>query len=551
MKEENLTEKELDVLAYFIEAESFVMNNHQKFLENPIIFECEDGKEHYLAYPAKVAKDFHKIIYKEISKKWAGTVCNSLYEKGILDYEEIKPPRQRNTTEHYFLKSNLEAFRTVANYITKNTEGWYCKQLFSKAYFQQNISEQLVQEVMAEKKVEIGRDIDFWHWKPTEAEQLFAECKRANEASFDKYIQNRVIEKYYQKKSTSFPPGILLRFPVLNMNKEGKNNLSTNNYQKIVELNKRSFGEYTSLQHTRSGIIEHYTKFQRRNWILPLLALIKSSPIALQEFLNGDWDCSSKSCCSYSKEGSENFKYHFFRLLFATISDLALTRDVENSDVSFAEFRSSSRHKNEKDNYLLKISMKSWLNTYFDGGFDTQHNYIGTAEGDIFETPDETYYWAKAWIDYPNKHSSHFLGLKDIINFEQFVDRLLEENNQMGRFIFERIANYMKNILLYLKALDKIPEALKEDLLFEINDIIFDNDFSKEQLYDDSEISDYTKHEINHLRQSEESDFYEQSLIHSMKNGVNRLILEDVFEGIIAKNSWRLNREKEGEENDW
>lgn len=560
MKEDGLSEKELQVLTFFITTESFVMDNQQKFLEKPIIFECKDGKEHYLAYPAKVAKDFSKTVYKKISKKWAGTVCSSLYEKGILNYEERKPPRQKNTTEHYFLKSDLESFRKITNYIVKDTESWECKNLFSKAYFQKNINENLIKEIMAEKKVEIGRDFDFWHWKPSEAEQLFAECNRSKEASFDEYIQKRITENYYSKDSSpslsssslpSFSPGIMLRLPIFKINKKGKDNLSTKSYQKLLELNKHSSKDYPSLKHNKSGIIEHYTKFQRRKWIIPLLALIKSSPIALQEFLNGDWDCSDKNYCSYSKEGRVNFEYPFFRLLFAAISDIALTRDVENGDVSFAELRSSSNHKSEMNNYLLKISMKSWLNVYFDGGFNTHHDYYGTESGDVFESPNETYYWAKAWIDYPAKFSSHFLGLKDITNFEAFVDKLIDKDNQMGKFIFDNIANYMKNILLNLKALDEIPESLKEDLLFEINDIIFDNDFSKEKLYDDSEISEYTKHEIDHLRQSEESDFYEQSLIHLMKNGVNRLILEDVFEGIIDKNSWRLNREKEGEENDW
>ena len=556
MNKKELTEKELLVLTYFIENESAVMFNQKWTLNKPIILECKDGKEHFLAYPTKIVNDLKaKKSYKTISKKWAIKVCTSLCEFGILDYEKLKAPRQKNPTEHYFLKSNLEAFREITRYIAENTGKWENKSLFSKAYFQQNINDSLIEEVMSEKKIEICRNLDFWNWEPVEAEYLFGKCARIKESSFDEYIEKMIMEKYCPKEPPSFFSGISFRLPVFKENPIAKNKLRTEQLQILKKLNKTTFKDYPSLEFRHSGIIEHYMKLQKQKWIIPLLALIKSSPMALAEFLYGKWDCfdyDKASYMCYSKEGVDNFRYPFFRLLFVAISDIALTRDVETTDVQYAEFRSSSSRRSEKTNYLLRINMKSGLNVYFDGGFDTSHDYIGTESGDVFETPDEQIYWAKAWINYPaGFYSAAFLQSKDITNFEFFVEKLIDENDPMGKFLFDRLANYMKNILLHFSILNEIPDSLKEDILFEINEIIFSTDFSRELMCCENKLSDYTKKEIEKLKQSETSDFFDSNLIYFIKNTVNRLILEDVFEGIIVKNPKRLNEEKMGGENGW
>lgn len=552
MKVKELTEKELLVLTYFIENESAAMSDLDWELNKPIILECKDEKKHFLAYPAKIVNDLKaKKSYKTISKKWAIEVCNALCKASILDYEELKAPRQKNPTEHYFLKSNLEAFRKVTRYVNENAQEWEKRFLFSKAYFQQNINDSLIEEVMSEKKVEMCRSLDFWNWEPFEAELLFGKCSRIKEITFEEYIKKMIMEKYCSKESSSPFSNIHLRLPVFKEGPVAKNKLRTEKLEILKKLNKTTFKDYPSLKFQQSGIIEHYMKLQKQKWIIPLLALIKSSPMALAEFLYGKWDCpdyDAATCICYSKEGVDNFRYSFFRLLFVAISDIALTRDVETTDVQYAEFRSSSSHRSEKTNHLLRIAMKSGFNVYFDGGFDTNHYGIGTESGDVIEMPDEKFYWAKAWINYPTFFSTTFLKLKDIVNFELFVKKLINKNDPMGRFLFNRLANYMKNILLHFSILNKVPDSLKEDFLFEINEIIFSTDFSRESVYCENKLSDYTRNEIKQLWQSETSTFFDPNLIHFIKNSVNRLILEDVCEGIIVKNSMRLNKEKEGEE---
>lgn len=71
------------------------------------------------AYPAKIERE----LSKNISRNWASRICRKFHKAGIMDYKKIKPPRQKNKTESYFLKEDIEAFKTIAFHFLNDKKG--------------------------------------------------------------------------------------------------------------------------------------------------------------------------------------------------------------------------------------------------------------------------------------------------------------------------------------------------------------------------------------------------------------------------------------------
>lgn len=521
-----LTDKECIVLQYFIENESHLLEGHETCLKSAIIYKCKDGKKHFLAYPAKIEKDkkSHSIT---ISKRWAGIICKSFYEKGILDFEEHRPPRQKNLTEYYYLNYDIESFKRIFRYIMANSDYRMMHYFLSLKFFQDNLNELFIKNILHEKKVEMRRSIDVWDWEPSEARSLFKHLSQNQNSSFEEYILLMFRERYFQDKNISlFPPTICFHLPVLTEDN------SNEQIKLIKQTNQETFNEHSLLEYKISGIIDHYNRLQKNMWIIPLLSLIQSSPKALEELLYGDWKINDSYDFVFSRKGSSSFEYPFFRILFAAVSDISVTRKVENVNIESAVFRSKSQKYSDKSNWLLKISTKFGINVYFDGGFSTYRNYTGSENGDIFEWPEESYYWAKAWIDYSMYGMS--LKFEDVLDFDALIRRILKLDI-IGKFLFSRLPNYIKNILLNYDAIMEKPDNFKKDIACELNRIMFSYNFIKEIEFRSLNLTEYTIRQIENVRKIEINECYpKESKIYSIYK-INRLIIEDAYEKLIRK----------------
>ena len=156
MNIEDLTEKEHTVLTYFIENENDLL--HSKSFGMPLknnitIKECKDGDVHFLAYAAKIEKD----TKKKVSKVWVSKICKEFEAEGILDHESIRPPRQKNETEYYYIKSDYTALSKIVRALTESKISKNDYWIFSKLFFQWKIDEKFVQKVLAEKHVSVRK----------------------------------------------------------------------------------------------------------------------------------------------------------------------------------------------------------------------------------------------------------------------------------------------------------------------------------------------------------------------------------------------------------
>ena len=80
-----------------------------------------------------------------------------LRDPGIL-HTEVKPPRQKYETEHYFLKRDLATLRRVVGLVTGHAKREDRHWLSGYRYFRIFVNEAIVREVLREKNVEDVED---------------------------------------------------------------------------------------------------------------------------------------------------------------------------------------------------------------------------------------------------------------------------------------------------------------------------------------------------------------------------------------------------------
>lgn len=533
MDAERLTEKEFEVLLYFIDNESGWKRGSSK----PIITICKDEKKHFMAYPAKIEKD----LGKEISRVWAANICKKLEERGILDHENLLPPRQKNKTEHYYLRSDFLAFSKVIKAIVDTATSKDRVWIFARSYFQKNINESLVKNVLAERNVVTGRNLDLWLWKPVEAQNLFDKYFKENveskKISFKEYIQKMVQHGPIKDGMYWSPPSFCLRMPVFS-----DEMLGNEQFNVLIEKNRDVFERYPLLKSYRSGIEDYYKNGQYENLVLPLLALIKASPNALVEFLHGEWKPSESDSCSfisYSRDGIGLPQYQLFKILFTAISDIALTRSIPGGgEDKYAVLRPNP-------NSLLSIPLNNY-NVYFDAGFSTKEDYVAISDEDLILVPDKNYYWVKSWIEIDPKYDAFFLNHNCIGNYEAFIKKLVDKNDKISNYIFNKFSNAMKNILYNIYLQNSIPEELQKKLLYELNFVILNNN-----LYEDISkvtiLSDYTKRKYEAYKNL--LKYCDKTIILYDLKELNLSILVDIFPDQIVKRDYGVEIEylKKGE----
>ena len=522
MDTHRLTEKEFEVLLYFIHNESGLKSG------KPIIKICKDENKHYMAYPTKIEKD----LRKKISRVWAANICKKLEKKGMLDHEDMLPPRQKNKTEHYYLRSDYHALSKVIKAIVDTATSKDKVWIFAQNYFQKNINESLIKKVLAERNVVIGRKLDLWLWKPSEAQNLFDKYFKENvdseKISFKEYIQKMVQHGPIKDGMCWSAPSFCLRLPVFTDEMPITEQLNV-----LIEQNRDVFERYPLLKSYLSGIEEYYKNRQYEDLILPILALIKASPNALAEFLHGEWKPSESDSCSficYSRDGLKPIEYYLFNILFIAISDIAVTRSIpEGGEDKYVVLRPNPKS-------LLLIPLSNY-NVYFDAGFSTKEDYIGA---DLILVPDKNYYWVKSWVEINPTYNTYFLNHNDIKNYESFIKKLVDTNDEICQYIFNKFSNVMKNILNNIDLQNPIQEDLQKKLLYELNLIILDNNMY-EVVSKHTKLSDYIIHKYEDYKNL--SKFYNGHNIIWALTELNISLLETIFPEQIIKRDYGVEIE--------
>lgn len=388
MEPDQKTRQKWEVLWYFVQNTGNILDNIDN-VKCGVVLERETGEKRFYSYPSRIHADFENPHFsygrKSITKDWARVICENLSELGILDHDDIRAPRQRSPTPHYYLKPGVEPFLKVMEFLLDPPEQWMVWSTLSNGYVQQHLNAELVRYVLAARGAEMWRSIPVWEWGAAEAPKVFEyyyqhknQGREPAPCSFEEYVREmwRSHERGKPFSLFSFPPTIPLRLPVF------PEHLSDNERMNaIAERNRGWLKDYPQIESLRSAIGEHYALYEHEKWVLPILALIRASPEALKEFLFGDWGpygLEPNSSYRFTADGTGCMQYSLFRLLFTAIRDLAMTRNIEYDRlVQFVRFRPDFRRYSyrmrEGHSALMEIDLANLMTVSYDGSFDTDH----------------------------------------------------------------------------------------------------------------------------------------------------------------------------------
>ena len=312
----------------------------------------------YSTYPAEIEK---RIIPK-ISRVGATLACKQLVELGILELENKRSPTWSESTPHFSLREDREAFLNLTkNYFLTLVKfypySWqsYASTFMNSPYVRRQVNSDLVRDILSTKKIEmplymkIGTEIK-------NQEVVFERFRDSISISFPMMPQHATIEEM-SSKVTMYSDELT-------------------DYQKEVIPN---------------IIRNHYREIEEKTLILPILALLQISPSALEFFLSA-WkpymlDEGVVSFAS-SSQGFDMIEHVLFRLVWGTINDLSLTRAVPDmGNVFMAEISGGNTHSG-KSAPLLRVMCHDHLLFEYEAGFDTEHLIYGEELVEVETNPE-------------------------------------------------------------------------------------------------------------------------------------------------------------------
>jgi hypothetical protein len=477
VNENSLTEKEWIVLNYFIEKDSQAI---QKWLlGNKIKIE---PYQHFIAYPAKIESDLDNV-----TRPTAGKACKKFLKIGIFNTEKKRPNFKGGETDYYSLKSDLQTIRQLVQLIMEKKDSSEIIKIIGNHYFMHNVNDSLVKEVLYEKHVKISRYLSFLEWDVKEGELIynqhteiiykgldnseltfnndvkrmindFEDSQNRYEKSYLKRLHNSCNEfleiynddsddemryisnKFHVAKNrflsenitrTMNELSIFIDLPVFN------ENISNEQMFEIKKMNVDLFKRYSNLQNYRSGFENHYNNFQYKNLILPLLSIIQTSPKALAEFLNGNWESFTADF-----DFNNNMKCEFIsNLSLIAIKDILNTFQVpKNSIVKHAYLGKLPPNANPDTDITKSLRLK--LKNLYEISLNLKFLISS-------ETPSSSSIEINDFVNISSNVSFYLLAVKDITNARNLIIKLKDENDPVYSHIRNKLSYFVQNLILH------------------------------------------------------------------------------------------------------
>ncbi len=436
MEPEEMTKQKWEVLWYFV-VNAGVSTKPGLQKGCGVRYPTESGGVRFYSYPSRIHEDFGTSYLPQgkasISKDWAGKICEDLYALGILGSVMIRAPRQSGKTPHYYLLEGYEPYLRILKYLFRMVKDPGMQRALMNTYVIEHTNAGLVRYILSTKGVEIQRSIPVRDWDAYEAPKVFEQYFRTESAkespppcSFDAYILEQ----------SACSPVVTLRLPVF------PDGVSDEQRMTAIEYGNREIFERNSwLKWHSTGIWEHYLRFEYQHYILPILALIRASPAALEYFLFGDW-----------KPHSGSLDYPLFTLMFTAVRDLALVRDVEHDPmvemVRFHPGHAASRNDSETGSALLEIDLENGRTISYDGAFTTDQRPPAIRDP-IATRPDrEANYFFRSWVTISTSGPDGVLFTSEELTAAlRFFRHLRDIRTLAARDILGRLSHRVQNII--------------------------------------------------------------------------------------------------------
>lgn len=236
---------------------------------------------------------------------------------------------------------------------------------------------------------------------------------------------------------------------------------------------------------------EHYSVFQYEKLILPILALIQSSPVALNEFLNGEWDSFELSFAGdQQKTQNSGFLVKLIHIAFIDlISKPHFFKNGIVESVSFDSYCPSDMNTFEAsgiNDYEKYINHRhKALDEYYN---ELSYNKLRIVEGTslkiklkhIYELTLHLSFAACSKSDNPEIFSSLAVGILPEIEYNLFrmdkvkdirpiISKLKKTNVSAYSHLRKLFSLKYQNIMLYLDLSCQPSLRLKQEILDEFN----------------------------------------------------------------------------------
>jgi hypothetical protein len=390
--EEKLTEKEWDVLKFFLKKEG-------EAIDTSIDSHRSDSSKNFQSLFCSYPEEMIKQGLVNTSKPKIISACKKLCKEEILKTKENKAKNNRKTIFYSLNSNSIALMKNLVGRISKKSPK-EAIEILSYRYFSYYIDESLVREILSEKCVSISRCIPWIEWEKDEAQQLLNYFFEKNfnpeepYTKFDDLLKKVIIEyekynkkeekeylddlnnlfkqffenldkpshdaiKYYYSKdymlylNLSFKERLSLRrdiseflnlfllrnslcikLPVFSDAVSQENKIET-----IRRVNRRLFFEERSdfegltekdIAKNYSGLRAHYSTFEYERLVLPILALVWCSPSALYEFLCGEWEGFEMH---FTIDGECEERGFFTKLLHTATKDILVNLDIPRNSI--------------------------------------------------------------------------------------------------------------------------------------------------------------------------------------------------------------------------
>lgn len=250
---------------------------------------------------------------------------------------------------------------------------------------------------------------------------------------------------------------------------------------------------------------EHYSVFEYEKLILPILALIHTSPRALNEFLNGDW--KPFNLMFHNQRDTDNSEF-LTKLMQITLVDAMCTSTIfKKGIVNAFSFNSSvvngfdmfSRTAKQNDidfvEYKINIRGEYYGELSYKQLRKDEYKPLSIQMKQIYEFYLSMYYSTNANDDQKKISSSLSLNLIPDVEFQFFtvhnlkdaislIKKLSDTRNSLYSHIRSLLSTKMQNIVLYYDVSSEPSIKLKEELLDELSHVMLKPELYKKGIFD-------------------------------------------------------------------
>lgn len=413
---------------------------------------------------------------------WARKVLEDLEAHGILAHIDLRPPRRKEDTPHYYLRHDhvaaSSAARALSELLITDVE------LFRG--FRHLINEEFVARVLDDKGFIMHRSLKLWSLGASEMEERFLNMKKRVDSMDVRDLRDYMLQslRYVYDDDVlddvTAPFNLPLSLPIMHHRDL--------DIKKVVASNPDNLRQ-DAAENNEHGmfdrILDHYRFHQRSHVILPMMYLLAKSPTALLRFVNQPHANGAKEP-EYTFNGTDALNEFIFQMITATISDMASFGDDTGSNCHVALRPSVQKGGSEP----LMMITDGTMDILYDASFDTSRRHARSSP------PSGQ---GSSFLDVRTvMEISPYSGLspEDIVDFDRLIREMRRNQDPLLRGLLAALPNRFHNVVELLGPGVHWYDRLKSDFVLYLNLALMEMDLLQLDAIPDGVLSE--EHRLHH-----------------------------------------------------